>query len=241
MGMWPESKFFPSPSLADAEGIVCIGGELSVDCLVDAYCHGIFPWPVSVEGMEDELMVWWSPDPRAIVKWNTFHVPRRLARKMRNSDWVVTADRHFSDVMLGCATENTREGNTWINEEILNAYHLLHRAGYAHSVEVVENGKLVGGVYGVSVGSMFAAESMFYRKPDASKIAIVALMRHLQRQGFTLFDIQQMTPHMASCGAVNISRHDFLKELRFAIEQRVQFGELSIKLSSPPEWFEVND
>ena len=223
-------QYFPAPSSADAEGIISVGGDLSVDRLIDAYCHGIFPWPVMVADMDEELLVWWSPDPRAIVDWNAYRIPRRLQRKMRNSKWTVTSDRHFAEVMRGCSRENQRTDNTWINAEIIGAYQSLHAAGYAHSIEVMAGSELIGGIYGVAIGGMFAAESMFYRKPDASKIALAVLLGHLKSQGFSLFDIQQMTPHMQASGAVDITREKFLTKLRYAISQTVHFGWLDISL-----------
>ena len=235
MSTWIEPQYFPSPSSADAEGIISIGGDLSVDWLMDAYCHGIFPWPVMVEDMDDELLVWWSPDPRAIVDWNAYRIPRRLQRKMRNSNWTVTSDRHFADVMRGCSRGNRRTDNTWINAEIIEAYQALHAVGYAHSIEVMAGSELIGGIYGVAIGGMFAAESMFYRKPDASKIALAVLLRHLKSQGFSLFDIQQMTPHMQARGAVDIAREEFLTKLRYAISQSVSFGCLDVSLPEAPE------
>jgi leucyl/phenylalanyl-tRNA--protein transferase len=235
MSTWIEPQYFPSPSSADSEGIISIGGDLSVDWLMDAYCHGIFPWPVMVEDMDDELLVWWSPDPRAIVDWNAYRIPRRLQRKMRNSNWTVTSDRHFADVMRGCSRGNHRTDNTWINAEIIEAYQALHAAGYAHSIEVMAGSELIGGIYGVAIGGMFAAESMFYRKPDASKIALAVLLRHLKSQGFSLFDIQQMTPHMQASGAVDIDREEFLTKLRHAISQSVRFGCLDVSLPEAPE------
>ena len=230
MSAWNEPEYFPSPSSAGAEGIISIGGDLSVDWLIDAYSHGIFPWPVMVEDMDDELLVWWSPNPRAIVDWNAYRIPRRLQRKLRNSNWRVTSDQRFVDVMRGCSRGNHRTDNTWINEEIIEAYQALHAAGYAHSIEVMAGSELIGGVYGVAIGGMFAAESMFYRKSDASKVALTVLLGHLNAQGFSLFDIQQMTPHMQESGAVEIAREEFLAKLRYAISQSVQFGCLDVSL-----------
>ena len=240
MGIRAEPNFFPSPSSANAEGILCVGGDLSVETLVDAYCHGIFPWPVEVEDLDEELLVWWSPDPRAIVDWEMFRIPRRLERKIRNSDWTITSDKKFPEVIQGCATENNRQGNTWINEDITNAYYALHLAGYAHSVEVLAGEELIGGIYGVAIGGMFAAESMFYRKPTASKIALTVLLAHLRSRGFKLFDIQQMTPHMESCGAIHVDRNNFLDRLHDAVLENVSFGHFELNLSASPEWLRSN-
>ena len=132
------------------------------------------------------------------------------------------------------------KGNTWINKEISNAYYALHIAGYAHSVEVFAGEDLIGGIYGVAIGGMFAAESMFYRKPAASKIALTVLLAHLRSRGFTLFDIQQMTPHMESHGAIHVTRNEFLQRLHDAISASVDFGNLDRKLSASSEWIRSN-
>ena len=230
MDAWVDSEYFPSPQSADAEGILAVGGDLTVERLLDAYCHGIFPWPVGVEDLDEELLVWWSPDPRAIIDWDCFRISRRLNRKMRNLNWAITSDTQFDEVIAGCATDNFRKDNTWITSEIMTAYQALYDAGYAHSVEVTEGSTLVGGVYGVAIGGMFAAESMFYRKSDASKVALAALVTHLRNRGFHLFDIQQMTPHLKSLGAVSLTRNRFLDQLRRAIAQPVAFGSLDMEL-----------
>ena len=232
MDAWVDSEYFPSPRSADAEGILAVGGDLTVERLLDAYCHGIFPWPVGVEDLDEDLLVWWSPDPRAIIEWDRFRIPRRLIRKMRKSNWVITSDTKFDEVVAGCATDNFRKDNTWITPEIMTAYQALYDAGYAHSVEVLEGSTLVGGIYGVAIGGMFAAESMFYRKTDASKVALAALVTHLHNRGFHLFDIQQMTPHLKSLGAVSITRNQFLQQLNRSIAQPVTFGSLDMELGS---------
>ena len=235
MDAWLDSEYFPSPRSADAEGILAVGGDLTVERLLDAYCHGIFPWPVRVEDFDEDLLVWWSPDPRAIIDWDRFRIPRRLIRKMRNTNWVITSDTKFQDVVDGCATDNLRKDNTWITPEIKEAYQALHDAGYAHSVEVLEGSTLVGGVYGVAIGGMFAAESMFYRRSDASKVALAALVAHLRGRGFHLFDIQQMTPHLESLGAISLKRSEFLSQLKWSIAQRVTFGTMQVELASESE------
>ena len=229
---WLDSEYFPSPQSASAEGILSVGGDLTVERLLDAYCHGIFPWPVRVEDFDEDLLVWWSPDPRAIIDWDRFRIPRRLIRKMRNSNWLITSNTKFEEVVYGCASDNFRKDNTWITTEIMEAYEALHDAGHAHSVEVLEGSTLVGGVYGVAIGGMFAAESMFYRRSDASKVALAALVDHLRIQGFHLFDIQQMTPHLKSLGAVSLERNQFLSHLKQAIAQPVTFGALHVELAS---------
>lgn len=229
MGAWTDSEYFPSPQSADAEGILAVGGDLTVDRLLDAYRHGIFPWPVRVQDLNQDLLVWWSPDPRAIIDWDHFRIPRRLVRKMRKSKWVITSDMRFREVIHACATENSRKENTWITREIIDGYLALFDAGHAHSVEVLDGCTLVGGVYGVAVGGMFAAESMFYRRSDASKFALVALVTHLRTCGYRLFDIQQMTPHLESLGAVSLKRDRFLHLLNHALDQQVSFGRVDLE------------
>ena len=151
-----------------------------MEWLVDAYRHGIFPWPIT----DDRgLLAWWSLDPRAIIEWERFHVPRRLARTCRSGRFTVTCDQDFRSVIEGCATADARLGNTWITPPLLLAYVRLHQRGYAHSVEVWDEEKLAGGIYGVALEAMFAGESMFHVVRDASKVALVYLMHHLRARG----------------------------------------------------------
>jgi len=207
--------------MAEAEGLVLFGGKLTPEWLLDAYAHGIFPWPIFDD---TDLMVWWSPDPRAIFEFDQFYVSRRLARSARSRKFQVTSDRGFRDVITACATTGDRIDGTWIKPSLLEAYCRLNELGHAHSVEVWHNGELAGGTYGVAIGGLFAAESMFFRVRDASKVALLHLLRHLQQQGFTLVDIQQLTPHTASLGAIEISRDDYLTRLAKAIKLSPSFG-----------------
>lgn len=206
---------FPDPELADAEGLLAIGGDLSVERLLAAYRSGIFPWYGA-----DMPILWWSPDPRGIFELDGLHVSRRLARTLRSGRFRFTRDEAFLDVMCGCAD---RGEGTWITAEMLAAYTELHRRGDAHSVEVWQGEVLVGGVYGVTVGGLFAGESMFSRVPDASKVALTHLVAHLRDQGYTLFDIQHVNPHTASLGAVEVSRTEYLRRLRDAVRLPVTF------------------
>src|SRR5262249_39772904 len=155
---------------------VLFGGQLTPDWLLDAYAHGIFPWPI-FDGTD--IVVWWSPDPRAIFEIDDFHVSRRLARNCRGGRFEVTIDREFSRVLEGCATSGDRPSNTWLTPRMIEAYTRLHALGHAHSVEVWCEGELAGGTYGVTVGGLFAGESMFYRIRDASKVALAHLVSHL--------------------------------------------------------------
>ncbi len=220
--MLPKSNFFPPAELAEPEGVVMFGGQLSSAWLLDAYPHGIFPWPI-FEGAD--IVVWWSPDPRAVFELAHFRVPRRLARTCRGGQFEVTCDRDFAGVIEGCASAAGRSGNTWLTPKMIEAYTRLHEAGHAHSVEVWCQGKLAGGTYGVTIGGLYSGESMFFRVRDASKVALVHLVAHLRARGYTLFDIQQRTPLTESLGAEEIPRRDYLRRLAAALESETSFGD----------------
>jgi leucyl/phenylalanyl-tRNA--protein transferase len=214
------SSFFPPPQGADESGLLCVGGELTPTWLIDAYRHGIFPWPVFPD---PDLIAWWSPDPRAILEFGQFHVSRRLARTIGSGKFRTTRDQAFEDVIHACATTGRRAGETWITPAIEAAYVKLYQVGYAHSVEAWIEDALVGGVYGVTLGGLFAAESMFHVIRDASKVALAALVDHLAKNGFGLLDIQQLTPHTARLGAAEIPRDEYLRRLDGAIRSDVRF------------------
>jgi leucyl/phenylalanyl-tRNA--protein transferase len=205
---------FLDPEFADAEGMVGVGGNLNPPVLLEAYRRGIFPY-----FDETTPLLWWSPDPRGIFELDGFHVARRLARTIRSGKFRVTVNTAFADVMAGCAD---REEGTWITPSMIEAYTRLHQLGHAHSVEVWHKDQLAGGVYGVTVGGLFAGESMFTRIRDASKVALAFLIERLRQRGFSLFDIQFVTDHTASLGAVAIPRHEYLARLRRALRQAVQ-------------------
>ncbi len=166
----------------------------------------------------------WSPDPRAILPLDRFHVPRRLARAVRGNKFTVTCDRDFGGVIGGCATACGRVGATWLTPRMIRAYIRLFELGHAHSVEAWHEGRLAGGVYGVAIGGFFAAESMFYRESEASKVALVRLVVHLQARGYRLLDIQQLTPHTTRFGAIEIPRRQYLERLAEVIAMPVAFG-----------------
>jgi leucyl/phenylalanyl-tRNA--protein transferase len=222
-----QPQYFPSPLAADAEGLLGVGGQLSPDWLMDAYAHGIFPWPVW-----DGTLAWWSPDPRAIFELQQFHVSRRLARRIRSQRFRVACDQNFAAVVQGCAGTGKRIEGTWITPELAAAYQRLHELGIAHSVETYREDRLAGGVFGIAVGGLFAGESMFHVETDASKVALAHLISHLHARGFTLFDIQQLTTHTASLGAKNISRRQYLQRLSRAVVLDVEFGS---RLEGHPE------
>ena len=217
----PKSKFFPPAELAEPEGVVMFGGRLTPEWLLDAYAHGIFPWPI-FDGTD--VVVWWSPDPRAIFEFDQFHPSRRLLRTCRSGRFTVTCDRDFAGVISGCASTADRVNNTWLTPAMIAAYTRLHEAGHAHSVEVWREGQLVGGTYGVTIGGLYAGESMFHRDSDASKVALVYLMSHLRARGYRLFDVQQRTAHTGRLGAVDIPRSQYLERLGEALALPVTFG-----------------
>lgn len=213
-----ESTRFPPPEQADAEGIVATGGCLDPDWIIDAYRHGIFPWP-----LDDGFLTWWSPNPRPILPLDTFHVPRRLARTCRSGRFQVSYDRDFAGVIEACATVGDRPENAWLLPEMRASYKQLHHQGHTHSVEIWHEGQLAGGVYGVAVGGAFSAESMFHRVRDASKVALVHLVEHLRERGYELLDIQQLTPHVQQFGATEIPRRQFLRRLRALRDLPIRF------------------
>jgi leucyl/phenylalanyl-tRNA--protein transferase len=201
-----------SPVLADDDGFVGLGGDLSPTTLLRAYCEGVFPW-----FNEGDPILWWSPNPRAVIELDGLHISRRLARTIRSGKFRVTINRCFEEVMRACG-ENRREG-TWITPQMLAAYTELHRFGFAHSVETWLGDQLAGGVYGVAIGGLFAAESMFYRVSDGSKVALVSLVERLRDRGFELLDVQMTTCHTERMGAINIPRSTYLKRLSAAVSR----------------------
>jgi leucyl/phenylalanyl-tRNA--protein transferase len=200
----PPSRWaFPPAEDAPTRAPLGIGADLEPGTLLAAYRAGIFPWPDDAG-----RLLWWSPDPRAVMPLDGFHESRSLARARRR--FVLTRNRAFADVMRGCGSTH---GPTWITPGMLNAYVRLHELGWAHSIEVWRSGELVGGVYGVAVGGLFAAESMFHRARDASKVALGALVDHLSDRAFGLLDVQLLTPHLASLGAIEVAREAYLAGL----------------------------
>jgi leucyl/phenylalanyl-tRNA--protein transferase len=198
---------FPDPRSAPADGPLAWGGDLRVDTLLEAYREGIFPWPA-----DHGPVWWWSPDPRAVILPGGLHISRSLRRTLRRGGLACSSDRAFADVIAACA-DRPDEG-TWITADMQDAYVQLHEHGAAHSVEVWRgDGELVGGLYGVAIGRLFCGESMFHRVDDASKVAMVATMRVLERGGFVLFDVQLPTAHLTSMGAVVVERDLYLDVL----------------------------
>jgi leucyl/phenylalanyl-tRNA---protein transferase len=201
---------FPPPerALKEPNGLLCAGGDLSPARLLAAYRRGIFPWYSG-----DQPILWWSPDPRMVLRCDELKVSRSLAKSVRNKGYELRVDSAFRRVLAGCAAPRADDAGTWLGEDMRRAYLALHRAGYAHSFETWQRGELVGGLYGVALGRMFYGESMFSRATDASKVALVALVEELRARGFPLVDCQVRTPLLASLGACEIPRRDFLRAL----------------------------
>ncbi len=200
-----DDAFPPTAHALDApDGLLAIGGDLGIARLLDAYRRGIFPWYA-----DGQPIMWWSPDPRSVLRPGDLHVSRRLARTLRQGRFEVTFDRAFDDVVAGCAAPRDADGGTWITADMRRAYGALHRAGHAHSVECWHDDALAGGLYGVAIGCVFFGESMFCRQRDASKIALVTLASRLFECGYGLFDCQIHNPHLASLGAHTIPRAAF--------------------------------
>lgn len=209
---WIESaeEDFPAPESAmlDPNGLLAAGGDLSPARLLRAYSRGIFPWYE-----EDQPILWWSPDPRLVLLPHELNVSRSLAKLARKAPFEISFDRDFSGVIQACAESRTEDTGTWITEDMEDAYIALHGLGFAHSVEAWQEGQLVGGLYGVALGGAFFGESMFSRKSNASKIALLHLIREIQPLGYELIDCQVSSDHLLSLGAREISRQSFLQML----------------------------
>jgi leucyl/phenylalanyl-tRNA--protein transferase len=191
-------------ALRDPNGLLAAGGDLTVARLLDAYRHGIFPW-----FSPGEPILWWSPDPRLVFDTRRVHVPRRLARWLRRCRWRITADRAFREVMLACAADRPGQPGTWIGPDMLAAYQSLHEAGHAHSIEVRDGDRLVGGLYGVAIGRMVYGESMFSDAGNGSKVALLAACRGLDAWQVPLLDAQVVSSHLLSLGAHSMTREAF--------------------------------
>ncbi|MES2884970.1 MAG: leucyl/phenylalanyl-tRNA--protein transferase [Pseudomonadota bacterium] len=213
---------FPDPAsaLPDPNGLLAIGGDLSPTRLLNAYREGIFPW-----FNPDEPILWWSPDPRCVFLPEQMHISHSLAKRMRQCQYAVSFDRAFGETLEACAGPRRAGRGTWLGPEMRAAYHALHRLGVAHSVEVWQQGLLVGGLYGVALGRMFFGESMFSRETDASKLALVHLAGQVADWGFPMIDCQVASPHLMRLGAVSMARQAF----RPASQQ-------AQKLSPPKRW-----
>lgn len=209
-------NWFPDPehALAEPNGLLAFGGDLSPQRLVAAYSNGIFPWY-----SEGDPLLWWSPDPRCMFATDGVHASRSLEKFLHRCAWQWSMDRAFEDVVRACASPREGQQGTWITPDIITAYTNLHMLGYAHSLEVWDEDLLIGGIYGVSVGRMFSAESMFSRRSNASKVALVVFARVLRECSFPWIDAQVPNPHLLRMGAQTLPRKRFLAELaRLAAE-----------------------
>jgi leucyl/phenylalanyl-tRNA--protein transferase len=205
------------PEDADEDGLVGVGGDLRPQSLLEAYRRGIFPW------FDDDLpILWWSPDPRAVIPLDGLHVSRRLARTIRQGKFEVTVNRAFREVMEGCA-DRPGQG-VWVTRDMIEAYTRLHELGFAHSIETWHGGVLAGGLYGVAVGGLFAGESMYTVVRDASKVALAFVVSRLRGRGFRLFDVQFINDHTTRMGAVELPRREYLRRLKQALEVEASFA-----------------
>lgn len=208
-----ERIIFPDPNFADESGLLAVGGDLSPKRLMLAYSQGIFPWYA-----EDEPIMWWSPDPRMIIFPDELKISKSLKQTINNKQFEIKFDTLFEEVISNCSkAPRPDQDGTWITEEMKQAYINLHQLGYAHSVETYLNGELVGGLYGISLGKAFFGESMFFKKRDASKIALYFLIQKLKEWDFHFIDAQVETEHLKSMGAQLISREEFLISLNTAL------------------------
>ncbi len=214
-----DELLFPPPVLAREDGLLAVGGDLSVERLLLAYSMGIFPWY-----SEGDPLLWWSPDPRMVLFPEEFHCSRRLARTMNQRVFKVTYDQAFAQVVEGCAAPRSSQGETWIVPEMQEAYIRLHEEGWAHSVECWQDENLVGGLYGVSLGGVFFGESMFSKVANSSKVALASLAGQLTAWDFDLIDCQMNTSHLVSLGAREISGLEFSRLLKTSLQRPTRRG-----------------
>lgn len=202
-------SFFPPPQLGGPEGLVAVDNNLSVERLLEAYSFGIFPWPEP-----DYPVLWFCPEQRGILEFSDFKIPKRLSRELKKVNFTCTWDKNFPEVIKQCRlASRPGQGGTWITEEMESAYVDFFKAGYAHSLEIWQNGRLAGGLYGVYVGGVFSAESMFFKVSPASKVALIQCVLFLMEEGQTWMDIQMVTALSKSFGAKYIPRMDYLRKL----------------------------
>ncbi len=214
-----EEIVFPNPEEAVEDGLLAIGGDLHIKRLLLAYSNGIFPW------YSDDIIMWWSPDPRLIMIPDELIVSKSLKKTIKKEKFTIEFDKNFNDVIDLCScTPRKNEDGTWITTEMKNAYIKLHELGFAHSVETYFEGRLVGGLYGISIGKAFFGESMFHLMSDASKVAYFYLVEKLKEWDFKLIDAQIKTDHLITLGAKEISRNDFLKLLSNCLSQDSHIG-----------------
>ncbi|MEE3328497.1 MAG: leucyl/phenylalanyl-tRNA--protein transferase [Myxococcota bacterium] len=220
---WP----FPNPLEAGSDGLLAYGGDLQSERLLAAYAQGIFPW------YEEEPILWYSPDPRALLPAGGLSLNRSLRRTLRRAPYSISFDTRFREVIEACAAvPRPGQSGTWIGSDMIEAYCELHHLGFAHSVETWHEGELVGGIYGVSLGTAFFGESMFSLRTDASKVALVSLVGRIEEFGFHFLDCQQHTPHTEKLGAVLVSREQFLADLAQALKEPTRRGPWTERVDS---------
>lgn len=207
----PGNDDFPlvERALAKPNGLLAIGGDLTSARLLNAYKEGIFPWYNA-----EEPILWWSPNPRAVLFLNKLHISSSMRKVLRKANFTVTYNYAFLEVMKACAELRQKQQGTWITPAIISAYYELHRIGYAHSLEIWRDDNLIGGIYGVDLGNIFCGESMFSRENNASKIAIICLAEYLKQRNYLLIDCQIMNPHLLSLGAEEIPRQQFMQIIK---------------------------
>ncbi len=233
MPVWQldEELRFPKPHLANPDGLLAIGGDLSYERLILAYSNGIFPWFI----LDDEVY-WFSPDPRCVLILEELKVSKSMEQLIKKNTFTVTYDQKFKQVIKNCKTVKRKDQDeTWIDENFINAYLKMHEKGLAHSVEVFENKKLVGGLYGVSMGTCFFGESMFSKVSNASKYAFIFLAKALQKRNFTMLDCQVYNPHLATLGAKNMDRNIYLDLLKIGLQNKTLLGNWNALLSKENE------
>lgn len=209
---------FPSPDSADKHGLLAVGGDLDTDSLLLAYSNGIFPWPLN-----DNLLAWFSPPRRAVLFIRELHISRSLQKERKRTDYVFRFNHDFKSVIKACSqvVNRGRQDGTWITPQIIKAYCRLHREGFAHCLSCYDKDELIGGLYGVCLGGMFAGESMFFRRSNASKLCFWRLTEHLGQRGVEWIDCQVMTPLFKSFGAREIARDEFMVMLKKALRKRI--------------------
>ncbi|MDO4558792.1 MAG: leucyl/phenylalanyl-tRNA--protein transferase [Planctomycetia bacterium] len=211
-----ESLFFPPAEQWPDNDAILTTTELLPEMFVDAFAHGVLPWP---QGRYIRHIPWYSPNPRGIIEWDRFHIPRSLARTIRRNLFEIRYDTSFTEVMRGCAMGHPENdgGDSWITPKMIRTCTRLHEMGFAHSVESWRNGQLVGGVYGIAIRNVFVAESMFYRVPEAGKVALVALRDRLLEKGCEIFDVEVVSANTRRFGATEVPRSEYLRRLHRAV------------------------
>lgn len=213
-----DKQIFPPPHLADEDGLLAVGGDLSSGRLLEAYSNGIFPWYI-----KSFPILWWSPDPRLVLFPEELETSRSLKQVIKREIFKITTDAAFEEVINNCARIQRRGSQgTWLTDEMIKAYIILHDMGYAHSVESWHDNELVGGLYGIAIGGVFFGESMFTKMSNASKVAFVKIVENLKRWGFVIIDCQVVTRHLINMGARTIPRSEFLGILKWALKKKTE-------------------